>query len=231
MIPSHEREVMNPSRPVESTQTVPHPRLAETVAKHAREPWLKPVAEHSRRAFDALADVLRNPRGLVLDSGCGTGRSTAVLAARYPEYQIIGVDKSPARLGKVPALPENAVVTRIDLEDFWRLAIEEGWTFERQCFYYPNPWPKPEQRLRRWPFHPVFPMILACGGMLELRTNWKVYAEEFAIAVGLLTGTRPAVATWKPEEPETPFETKYLASGHQLWRCETLTSVTTARDR
>lgn len=222
---------MNLSHPVESTQTAPHPRLAETVAKHAREPWRKPVAEHSRRAFGALADVLRTPRGLILDSGCGTGRSTAVLAGRYPGHQIIGVDKSPARLGKAPVLPENALVTRIDLEDFWRLALDAGWTFERQCFYYPNPWPKPEQRLRRWPFHPVFPTILACGGMLELRTNWKVYAEEFAIAVGLLTRANAVVESWIPEHPETPFEAKYLTSGHQLWRCETSSSVTTARVR
>jgi len=221
---------MDLSRRVESSQTAPHPRLAETVVKHVREPWRKPVAEHSRRAFDALT-AARDSRGIILDSGCGTGRSTAVLADRYPELQVIGVDKSEARLGRGPVLPENAVVTRMDLEDFWRLAFEAGWKFERQCLYYPNPWPKAEQRLRRWPLHPVFPTVLACGGVLELRTNWKVYAEEFAIAVSLLTGGSPVVEPWKPERPETPFETKYLASGHPLWRCEAPSTGTPARNR
>jgi tRNA (guanine-N7-)-methyltransferase len=221
---------MNLSRRVESAQTAPHPRLAETVAKHAASPWLKPVADRSRLAFEALAAVARGRR-LVLDSGCGTGRSTAVLAARYAGCLAIGIDKSPARLDKVPLLPENALVARLDLEDFWRLALAAGWTFERQCFYYPNPWPKPEQRLRRWPFHPVFPTVLACGGVLELRTNWKVYAEEFAVAVGLLTGITPEVERWRPPVPETPFETKYLASGHELWRCETASGGIPAKGR
>ncbi len=213
---------MNLSRRVESPQTTPHPRLAETVAKHARSLWLKPVAEHSRMAFGVLADAVGSrTSGLILDSGCGTGRSTGLLAERYPQQLVIGIDKSPARLGRVPPLPENAVVARLDLEDFWRLARDAGWSFARQCFYYPNPWPKPEHRLRRWPFHPVFPVIVACGGILELRTNWKIYAQEFAIAVGLLTGVTPEVETWRPAVPQTPFETKYLASGHELWRCET----------
>jgi tRNA G46 methylase TrmB len=204
--------------------------LAETVAKHARSPWLKPVADHSRAAFDALtAAVGSRTSGLILDSGCGTGRSTAVLAGRFRDHLVIGIDKSPARLGKVPPLPENAVVARLDLEDFWLLARDAGWAFERQCFYYPNPWPKPEQRLRRWPFHPVFPVVVACGGILELRTNWRIYAEEFALAVEALTGVGPGVEAWNPAVPETPFETKYLASGHELWRCETSAGSATKR--
>lgn len=209
-----------PSSPVISRQTEPHPRLAETVLKHAAHPWKKPVADHSRLGFtllEPLVDAWKGP--LILDTGCGTGMSTGVLARRYPDSLVLGVDKSLDRLGRSsPNLPGNARLVRMDLEDLWVLAHQAGWEFARQCFFYPNPWPKPEQRLRRWAFHPVFPTALACGGVWELRTNWKIYADEMAQAYGLLNGQTPQVEPWAPPEPETLFEKKYGESGHPLWR-------------
>ena len=55
--------------------------------------------------------------------------------------------------------------------------------------------------------------------MLECRSNWSVYIDEMALAIALATG-RPAVGeAWQPSgEPLTPFEKKYLASGHALHR-------------
>lgn len=202
-----------------SRQTGPHPRLAETVLKHAHHPWKKPVAHHSHQTFAGLAPTVAAwPGPLVLDTGCGTGMSTGVLARRYPESLVIGIDKSEDRLGRAWGLPANALLVRMDLEDFWLLAREAEWQFSRQCFFYPNPWPKPEQRLRRWAFHPVFPTALACGGVWEVRTNWLIYAQEMALAYGLLTGNHPTVEPWSPAEPETLFEKKYGESGHPLWR-------------
>jgi tRNA G46 methylase TrmB len=158
--------------------------------------------------------------------------STEVLAHRYPDALVLGVDKSSARLERYPgSLPENARLVRMDLADFWLLAVQARWRFARQCFFYPNPWPKPEQRLRRWPFHPVLPVALSCGGVWEVRTNWEVYAREFALAFGLLTGRDPAVAPWQPADPETLFERKYLTSGHTLWRWEEFSGTGEAQGR
>lgn len=215
------------STPVISRQREPHPRLTETVLKHRDHPWRKPVAAHSQRIFDTLAAEVRAWNGsLVLDTGCGTGMSTAALARRHPGALVLGIDKSEDRLGRgAGALPGNARLVRMDLEDFWLLSRAAGWRFDRQCFFYPNPWPKPEQRLRRWPFHPVLPVALACGGTWEVRTNWEVYAREFALAFGVLTGRTPEVLPWSPAEPETLFEKKYLESGHGLWRWEAAVPV------
>jgi tRNA G46 methylase TrmB len=131
---------------------------------------------------------------------------------------VLGIDKSSVRLGRSSELPDNALTTRMDLEDFWPLAQQAGWKFSLQCFFYPNPWPKSEQRLRRWPFHPVLPTILACGSTWEVRTNWEVYSEEFALAYAELTGERSPVEPWNPAVPDTLFEKKYQLSGHPLWR-------------
>jgi tRNA G46 methylase TrmB len=208
------------SRPVVSRQTQPHPRLEEAVLKHLREPWRKPVAEHSRRTFDLVANEVSRWSGpVILDTGCGTGMSSGVLARRFPGHLVLGLDKSIDRLGRAPDKPSsNLRLFRAELEDFWILAAEAGLKFDRQCFFYPNPWPKPEQRLRRWPFHPVLPLAFSCGGIWEVRSNWEVYAQEFALAFGILSGHTPTLESWLPEVPETLFEKKYLAAGHRLWR-------------
>jgi trans-aconitate 2-methyltransferase len=57
----------------------------------------------TRPAADLLARVpLRNPER-VADLGCGPGNSTALLAARWPEARVVGVDSAPAMLATARA--------------------------------------------------------------------------------------------------------------------------------
>jgi len=107
---------------------------------------------------------------------------------------------------------------RADLVDFWRLAVLSKWKFKKHFLWYPNPWPKKKHLQRRWHGHPVFPILKKLGGHLELRTNWKIYAEEFSLAITVLSDTKTGVEIWDPDIPETPFERKYQSSGQQLYR-------------
>lgn len=223
------------SRPVRSNQTGPHARLAETVRRHLAEPWRAPLHGPSERVFEALEArrrALGAQRPVVLDAGCGTGESTRRLAARHAEAVVIGVDRSATRLARVGAEAgvtgeERVLWARADLATLWRLAVLERWPVAHHYLLYPNPWPKSAHLGRRWHGHPVFPHLLALGGRLELRTNWATYAEEFAAAVALATGAAgrdPAGAAERlpaPAEPLSPFERKYAASGHALWRVRT----------
>ncbi|WP_245550186.1 tRNA (guanine(46)-N(7))-methyltransferase TrmB [Vreelandella jeotgali] len=214
-----------PSRVVDSPQPGPHHDLSRRVARAFARPLQKPLAEHTRVAF-ARADawLAAQNRPLIVDAGCGVGLSTRRLAAAYPGHAVIGVDRSADRLGReIGAVPDNALLVQGDLVDFWRLAFRAGWSPERHYLLYPNPYPKAAQLKKRWHGHPVLPWMLALGGRLELRTNWRLYAEEFALAVGQATGRTPTLGPYSPpeaadSEPLTPFEAKYARSGQPLWQ-------------
>ncbi len=213
------------SRAISTNQLGPHKDLARRVERALRHPLRKPVAAHTREAFASCLNWRarqdeNGPRPLILDAGCGVGLSTRRLAERYPDHAVIGVDRSADRLARDHgAIADNALLVRADLVDFWRLALEAGWQPTRHYLLYPNPYPKSARLKLRWHGHPVFPALLALGGRLELRSNWRLYLEEFALAMAQATGV---TATVEPHSPGadclTPFESKYHGSGQPLWR-------------
>jgi len=210
------------SRAIVTNQAGPHEDLARRVSRALAHPLRKPVADHTRAAFAAASRWLdaRADRPLILDAGCGVGLSTRRLAERFPDHAVIGVDRSADRLSRDHgALPDNALLVRADLVDFWRLALAAGWRPARHYLLYPNPYPKAAHLKMRWQGHPVFPVILALGGRLELRSNWRLYVEEFALALTQATGIMAEASRYRPGDAFlTPFEAKYHASGQALWR-------------
>ena len=179
----------------------------------------------------------RAPFTIILDSGCGTGESTIHIARRFPSNPVIGIDKSGMRLTKAgnPAqtagedVPRNAFWIRAELLDFWRLALERvqagEWTIPYHAVYYPNPWPKQSEATRRFHMHPIFPTLLALGNVIELRTNWEIYAREFAEAARIVLNedsvhSKITCESFEPSAPETAFERKYKEARQTLWRVE-----------
>jgi tRNA G46 methylase TrmB len=190
------------------------------VEKHLRHAHRRPIAEHTRAAFDAVRSRVEGRSGrLIFDSFCGTGMSTALLAQRYPDSVVLGIDKSGKRLrrhAKTPAA--NYLLVRAECGDFWRLAAAAGWRVQHHFLLYPNPWPKPGQLQRRIHGSPDFAALLALGGTVELRSNWPIYVEEFGCAL-VTAGQFPVVDRVQPAVAMTLHERKYFGSGHPLWRC------------
>ncbi len=220
------------SRVPTSTQNGIHEQLARLLERHWQAPYLKPYADYNRAAFAASMarrEALAPAVPLILDSGCGVGASSIALARAYPDCYVIGVDQSQARLQRAQsrlrrqdtradALPANLDLVRADLVDYWRLLRDAGIHPVRHYLLYPNPWPKIGQLARRWHGHPVFPALLELGGVLECRSNWKIYIDEFCFAVERLTRCRAICEPYLPRDALTPFERKYLNSGHALYR-------------
>jgi len=205
---------------VRSSQSAVHHALDEHVQRHRTHRWRQPLHPGSIAAWATFRGWHRPDRPLVLDAGCGTGLSTLALAERYPDAQVVGVDRSAARLARAPTVqPENLLLLRARLEDIWRLLEKAGIRLARHYLLYPNPWPKPRHLGRRWHAHPVFTSLLALGGRLEIRTNWRIYAEEFTRALALYGVEADEVVSFRPDDaPLSPFERKYAASGHELFR-------------
>lgn len=216
------------SRLVKSAQTGIHEHLPVLVARHARAKFRKPVMPYNQDAFASSMAAWRaaGSAPLILDAGCGVGLSTRHLARLHPDHFVIGVDQSADRLGRNTAwegeLPSNFICVRADLVDYWRLMLAADVRPRKHFILYPNPWPKIGHLARRWHGHPVFPAIVALGGEIECRSNWRIYIEEFAAALTQLTGITVPTAPFLPAHPITPFEKKYADSGHQLWRCRVL---------
>ena len=212
------------------------------------------MTNEKKKGAPATECGMTAPVAVILDSGCGTGESTIHIARRFPNIPVIGIDKSFARLNKAgnPSqtagedVPPNAFWIRAELLDFWRLALDLvkacKWTIPYHAVYYPNPWPKQSEATRRFHMHPIFPTLLSLGQTIELRTNWEIYAREFAEAAKIVlsecseagTVTEMGVATaagmtseaamtitcesFDPAAPETAFERKYKDAGQKLWK-------------
>lgn len=88
----------------------------------------KPIARHTAAAFAELQSQLESSstvasaapassltRHIILDSGCGTGRSSLILGRLYPASTVIGVDRSLARLSKNIATRKRKRRTKDDV--------------------------------------------------------------------------------------------------------------------
>ena len=269
---------MNNAREILSNQDGPFKDLEKLVRKYSATEYKRPIADHTRNAFADAEQFIEDfytkestqsgvtscgtPQPVILDSGCGTGESTQHLARRFPDYPVIGIDKSAIRLDKAgkafdtaqsrgiearngdaqQEAPKNIFYVRAELIDFWRLALNKvtnkQWVIPYHALYYPNPWPKQSEAGRRFHLHPIFPTLLQLAQETELRTNWEIYAQEFAQAARIIkeipghtstslstgAGDDNVVAksvsceAFEPEQPITAFERKYKNACQQLWQ-------------
>ncbi len=213
------------SKAVDSNQEGVHPDLEDVVRRHVATPYERPYHEFSLKTFAEISAALENHGGpLILDSGCGTGDSTLLAARRHPKSFVVGIDQSPKQIGKaenrLDAALDNLIIVRADVVDIWRLAVAAGWRVQHHFVLYPNPWPKKQHLKRRWHGHPVFPFLLKLEGRLQLRSNWRIYVDEFAQAIAIATGKHCEKSTLENPQGETAFEKKYVASGLTLFRLD-----------
>ena len=201
-----------------------HPHLEKSVQRHLQTTWAQPFHTPTLETYRQLKREGVFTAGLpfILDSGCGTGKSTHQLVEKFPQHIVMGADRSRSRLAKSGVSSNfychgNLVLIRAELATLWRLLLNDGHLPDKHFLFYPNPWPKPGHLSRRWHAHPVFPQLLALGGEIEMRCNWEVYALEFARAVTIASGVDVAAKKIQPDTGMTPFERKYLEREQALY--------------
>jgi tRNA G46 methylase TrmB len=138
--------------------------------------------------------------------------SSQILAQRFPDHLVVGIDKSSARLARaLPRTPPNCLLIHGDVIDLWRLIKGEELPVRRHYLLFPNPWPKADQVKRRFHAHPVFETMVSLAPYFELRTNWLLYAKELVNALTLL-GQKPTIERKVDDDFMTLFEKKYQES-------------------
>ena len=221
------------SKAIITNQSGIHEKLDEVVSKHLLHTFKKPYQAHTQQAFKEMNALVQaflndNPNGeIILDACCGVGQSSRILAENNPQALVIGVDKSAHRINRnVEGFTEedgysaqNYHLVRADLNDFYRLVKEAQWPVSKHYILYPNPWPKSKHLQRRWHGSAVFPQMTSIGDTLILRSNWRLYLEEFQQAAKqiALHGKLSQVNVAE-EQALTPFEAKYQASGQVCWQ-------------
>lgn len=191
----------------------------------------KPIAKHTQKAFDDVLALIEEAglqsKAIVLDSGCGTGRSTKLLADLHKNSVVIGVDRSFSRLTKSSStsddlergeldqegskrpfcskVADNAFLVRAELVDFWICCQNANLRVAVHYILYPNPYPTQTRLTQRWYAHPSFPLLLGLESeMIVVRSNWKGYLDEFSRSVGI------AAAYYQNADPVHDVATCYL---------------------
>lgn len=80
--------------------------------------YLKFEEERTRPAAELLARVPATRPRRVLDVGCGPGNSTELLAARFPQAEIVGMDSSPEMIAAARKRLPSAEFRVADIGDY-----------------------------------------------------------------------------------------------------------------
>jgi trans-aconitate 2-methyltransferase len=97
--------------------------------------YLKYENERTRPARDLLAQVPIMDASLVYDLGCGPGNSTELLASRFPQAEIIGIDSSAEMLEQARQVLPRVSFEPADLST-WRPKRQPDLIFANAVFQW-----------------------------------------------------------------------------------------------
>lgn len=135
--------------------------------------YLKFADDRLRPALDLMARItVERPRAID-DLGCGPGNVTRLLAERWPEAKITGVDSSVTMLAKARAEAPDIEFLEGDI-NYWRPAHDPDVIFSNATLH----WLPDHERLL-----PRLAGLLAPGGMLAIQMPHN-HAAPSQVAIG-----------------------------------------------
>ncbi len=216
------------SKTVTTNQNGIHDDLKLIVSKQSLI-YQRPIADFSIEIFNDIQEITKGKK-IIFDFGCGVGESTYKLALRNPEYFVVGIDKSISRLDRKnrfkQEIVENMLLVRGELLDLIYLIYKAYKSQDMQIhvlyFFYPNPWPKKIHVKRRFHGNPIAPFIYSIDVPIILRSNWKLYLEEFSFVSALYKRQSQKIKTLEVIDALTPFERKYTDSAQEVYELTVL---------
>ena len=163
---------------------------------------------------------------LIVEIGCGGGRTIMSMAAAHPEWNCMGIE----RCGEYYRLMRDRAA-RKQLANFRCGRIDAAFLIKRYFtdasvqhyhIYFPDPWPK-KKHLKRRLFNEAFctdlKRTLERNGTLFFATDHKDYYGEI---LPLLRGFFDVAEHPEPWEDapngRTNFEVKYMVAGRPIYR-------------
>lgn len=158
--------------------------------------YLRFANERTQPAVDLAARVAVEQPPRVVDLGCGPGNSTAVLARRWPQAEVTGVDSSPAML---------ATARRDYPAGQWLETDIATWASQAQAPDFPRPDVVFSNAALQWvPGHgTVLPLLfraVAAGGALAIQVPHNLDAPPQR-CLREIAGS----ATWRDRFRQTPI--------------------------
>lgn len=188
--------------------------------------YQRPIADFSKATYQEIKSCAQDLQ-IIFDFGCGIGESTYHLAKSNPDSVVIGIDKSLSRLERKNIFKkehiENMHLFRGELLDLIFLIFRGYQTNElkikKMYFLYPNPWPKKIHVKRRFHANPIAPFIFGINVPIVLRSNWKLYLEEFIFMANLFERSKHELKQIDVDHQGalTPFERKYTQSDQPVY--------------
>ena len=197
---------------IQTNQTHLHTLHLKTLArKYHRTIFQRPAPERTQAQLALLLHrIEQNPKPIILDSGCGRGKSSRILAHHYPDHWIIAVDQSAHRLKCLSSnTPQNIIIIRENCVDLWPLLAARNLPIDCHTIFYPNPWPKKQHEKRRWYAHPVLPALLQLSQLTIIRSNWQLYLQSYATVASQYGLNCRLQQLQQSHMPLSHFEAKY----------------------
>lgn len=171
--------------------------------------------------------ISRGYKAVDLELGCGDGEFAAGYASRNPDRLVIAIERTALKSKRFFSRRESQKLSNLrfyrDNAVHWIAQHVPESSISHIFLWYPNPYPKPRQKNKRWHHMPFFGVLLArlkSHGFLHFATNLKWHAQDWETALLQY----PAMSLQKAEEitelskARTAFERKYLARGEASYR-------------
>jgi len=171
-------------------------------------------------------NIFRNPAGVTLEIGFGSGFATAEIAQANPDKNYLGIEVHRPGIGKLLWEIEKRSLDNIRIIEYDAAAAAEKMipdgSLDAIHIFFPDPWPKKRHHKRRLiqaPFTLTLARRLKPGGYLYMVTDWEDYAACALASLASCPTLKNAYedfAVGQDWRPKTKFEQKGLAKDHKI---------------